>query len=97
MFFFCLLPVNEKDIKNKQTNKTKPKKKSGFVNIYLLVSCVSGKRSTSGEVTRSEGYVESVGLRCVLCLYEADCDPASQEKDAFSRPFAALWSAHMWK
>lgn len=40
---------------------------------------------------------ETVELRCVLCLYEANCDPASQERDAFSRLFAALWPTHAWK
>ena len=51
------------------------------------------RRALLWEVLRgSEGYVKTVGLRCVLCLYEANCDPASQERDAFSRLFAVLWA-----
>lgn len=34
--------------------------------------------------------MQTVGLRCVLCLYETNCDPASQERDAFSRLFAVF-------
>lgn len=58
---------------------------------------VSVERRAHWEVWGSEGYVKTVGLRCVLCLYETNCDPASQERDAFSRPFAVLWPTHMWK
>lgn len=46
---------------------------------------------------RAGGYVKIVGQRCVLCLYETNCDPASQERDAFSWPFALLRQTHMWK
>lgn len=42
-----------------------------------------------------EGYVKTLGLRCVLCLYETNCDPVSQERDAFSWPFAILWPTHV--
>lgn len=37
----------------------------------------------------------TVGIRCVLCLYETNCDPARQERDAFSRLFAVLWVTHV--
>lgn len=55
---------------------------------------VSVERRALWEVRGSEGYVKTVGLRCVLCLYETTCDPASQERDAFSRLFAVLWPTH---
>ena len=65
----------------------------------LEVSCAGGKKSTPGGEGVTRICADFWDEVCPVFIYERNCDPASQERDAFSRPllFFFLWLAHMWK